>query len=91
MSASRLTDDVDRRDQHRQRLHDRYVVVADAVDQRAADARVVEDGLDDDHAAGEVGEVDRDHLERRAERVRQRVPRISTVRSLRPLRRAIST
>ena len=34
---------------------------------------VVEDVLDDDHAAGEVGEVERDHLERRAERVRQRV------------------
>ena len=30
-----------------------------------ADAGVVEHGLDDDHAAGEVGEVDRDHLERR--------------------------
>ena len=70
-----VEDDVDRRDQHRQRLHDRQVVVRDPVTQRAADAGVVEDVLDHDHAAGQVREVDRDHLEGRPERVRQRVTR----------------
>ncbi len=40
-----------------------------AVLHRAADARVVEDGLDDDDAGGEVGDVEGDHLEDRPERI----------------------
>ena len=39
--------------------------------QRAANARVVEQGFDDDDAGREVGDVERDDLEHRAERVGQ--------------------
>ena len=43
-------------------------------DDRLADARVVEDVLDHDDAADQPGGVEGDRLDRRPERVRQRVP-----------------
>ena len=65
--------DVQRRDQERDRLHRRHVARADRVDEQEPDARVVEDRLDDDDAAGEVREVQGGDLERGSEGVRDGV------------------
>ena len=73
-SASRLREHVHRGEHHDEELDDRDVTDPDARRQCAADAGIVEQELDDDHATGEVGDVEGDHLEHRTERVRHRVP-----------------
>ena len=44
-----------------------------AVDQKAAEARIAEDLLDHDDAADQIGEVERRDIERRHQRIGQRV------------------
>ena len=86
-----VEDDVDGGDQHRERLHDRDVAVVNAVDERRPDPGVAEHVLDHDDAAGEVGEVEGRHLDRRARpRSGPRAAR-RTRRSGSPFSRAIST
>ena len=68
--CEQVEDDIERRDQERDRLDDRHVAGAHRVDQQEPDALVVEDRLDHDDAAGEVRQVQRGDLERRRERVR---------------------
>ena len=65
--------DVQRRDEERDRLDGRHVTRADRLHEEEPDARVVEHRLDHHDASGQVGEVERRHLERRRECVRHRV------------------
>ena len=72
MSASRL-DDVDQREDHPDRLDGDEVAVLHRVAHHPPSPSTRR-RLDDDHAARQVGEAQGDHLERRADGVRQRVP-----------------
>ena len=63
----------------------------DRVHEAGADARVVEHVLDDHDAAGQVEEVEPDHLDRGSDRVRQCVHQDDPPVWERPFRRAIST
>ena len=65
--------------------------VTDRVDRELADPRPAEDLLDDDHAAEEEAEVQTDLGQDRARRRCESACRQSTVRSLRPLARAVRT
>ena len=65
--------------------------VRDGVDHQLGEAGIVEDRLDDDHAAQQVREAQRDRVGDRPDRVRQRMAQHDARRARRPSARAIST
>ena len=67
-SAARLTNDIDRRQDHDQELDHGNVANPNRVAERSTNAGVVEDGFHDDDAGSKVGDVERDDLENRTER-----------------------
>ena len=62
----------------------------DAVHHQLGDAGIVEDRLDDDHAAEQVGQAERDCVGDRSDRVRQRMAQHDPA-AARPFSTAIST
>ena len=73
MSAAVIRSEIAEAEDHRAGLDERQVAGGDGVDHQLGDAGIVEDRLDDDDAADQIGQRKRDGIDDRAERVRQGV------------------
>ena len=73
MSASERQQDVDHREQQHDDLHDREILVGDALIGEVAQPIEREDGLDHDRAAEQEAELHRRQRHHRHERVAQRM------------------
>ncbi len=71
--GQRDEDQVARAEDHGAGLHQRHVPLGHAIDHEFGDARVIEDGLDDDHAAQQVGQRQRHRVGDGPHRVGQRM------------------